>query len=315
MRTLKQGVTDYVALKRAMGFSFARQASDLHRFCKFMDEHKCKYISTELAKEWALKGDKQPTWWHARQLSILRTFALYWRTVEPRTELWPENIWPMRYQRKHPYIYNAGEIERLLNTCRALQPVDSLRPTMFYTLFGLIAACGLRLSEAVELKDSDIDLKVGIITIRRTKFNKTRSIPVDETTRVALEKYVLARDAYREQYQYGRKRLDLFFVTNNETFVNTNMAEWTFDKIALKCGVRTQSRRGPRLHDLRHTFVMHTLKEWYRQGKDVESLLPILSTYVGHAQPGSTYWYITITPELMALASERLDRYMGGLPQ
>lgn len=313
MKTLKTGVKDYVAIKRAMGFSFERQAADLNRFCAFMKKLKQKYITAELAKKWALAGKKMPTWRHARQISVLHAFALYWRTIEPRTQLWPENLWPLRYQRKNPHIYNDDEIKLLLAECLKLKPLESLRPKMFYTLFGLIAACGFRLSEALMLTDSDVDLKNGVITIKRTKFNKTRVVPVHETTRQALKEYLDVRDGYREKYRYGRSRLNLFFVTNDETPINTEMADWTFDQIALKCGVRTQSRRGPRLHDLRHTFVVRTLENWYREGKDVEALLYVLSTYVGHSHPGSTFWYITITPELMALARDRLDLYMGGL--
>ena len=134
-----------------------------------------------------------------------------------------------------------------------------------------------------------------------------------ESTLIALQKYAAVRETYCKRNTIVHNQSAPFFVTNNASPISDGVAEWTFDKVALKCGVRTQSRRGPRIHDLRHTFVVRTLESWYRQGRDVEALLPILSTYVGHSQPGSTFWYMTITPELMGLASGRLDRYMGGL--
>lgn len=110
-------------------------------------------------------------------------------------------------------------------------------------------------------------------------------------------------------------RQRLYFVTPKGTKLTQSVAEWTFNKIALACGLRKVSRRGPRIHDLRHTFVVKTLESWYRAEKDVEALLPVLSTYVGHAQPASTFWNMSITPELMALARRRRDRYLGGLSQ
>lgn len=314
-KSLQQGVKDYVHMKKAMGFSFYDQELRLRNFCKFMNKNKQKKITLDLAKKWALDGVKNPTWWHAKQLSVLRAFAIYWKTIEPKTEIWPHNYWPIRYQRKNPYIYSNNEVQKLLRACYSLEPKNSIRPLTFYTLFGLIAACGLRVSEALSLTNDDVDIKSGIITIRVTKFNKTRAIPVHETVRRKLNKYVESRKNHCEQVGIEPLASAPFFITLKGGAVSDGVVEWTFNKIALRCGVRKESRRGPRIHDLRHTFVVRTLESWYQQKKDVEPLLPILSTYVGHAQPGSTFWYMTITPELMALASERMDLYMGGFFQ
>ncbi len=313
MKTLKQGIVDYVTMKRAMGFSFYPQEQKLNSFCIFLKNK--KRITSALAQKWALAGNEKPDWWSANKLSVLRGFAVYWKTIDANTELWSENLWPIRYKRKNPYIYSETEIQRLLQGCEELKPEGSLRPKMFKTLFGLIATCGLRLSEALQLQKKDVDLKNGVITIRRTKFNKTRILPVHSTTVKMLADYAVDREKFCAKYLSNHDRVDYFFISNDETPITNGVAEWTFDKIALKCGIRKQPRRGPRLHDLRHTFVVRTLENCYREGKDVEALLPVLSTYVGHAQPGSTYWYMTITPELMSLASDRLDKYMGGLSQ
>ena len=312
MRSLRQGVGEYVAMKKAMGFLFHRQSIKLRNFCVFMDKNKQEYITIELAKQWALGGKPSPTRVSASHLAILRAFAIYWNTIEPKTEIWPESYWRIPYVRKNPYIYQEEEIQNLLRGCNALEPDGCLGPLAFYTLFGLIASCGLRVSEATCLLKIDVDLQAGVVTIR-SKFNKIRTIPVDKTTLFALQEYAATRETYCKKK--GNDPSPSFFITTEAVPINVWTAEWAFNEIALKCGVRTISRRGPRIHDLRHTFVVRTLESWYRQGKDVEALLPILSTYVGHANPGSTFWYITITPELMALASDRMDRYMGGLPQ
>lgn len=315
MKTIHEGVADYVAMKRAMGFSFYYQELKLKSFCKFLKAKKRKRFTAELAKTWALEGRKRPDSLSSGKLSVVRAFAVYWQSIDPHTELWPENLWPIRYKRKNPYIYNRAEIHKILKGCEELEPEGSLHPLTFSTLFGLIATCGLRLSEAVELQKQDVDLKNGVITIRRTKFNKTRILPIHPTTVKVLANYVVTRNRFFENYLSKHVRSEHFFISNNETPIANGVAEWTFNKIALQCGIRKESRKGPRIHDLRHTFVVNSLEDCFRQGKDVETLLPVLSTYMGHAQPGSTYWYMTITPELMSLASERLDQYMGGLLQ
>lgn len=310
MSSIYQGLTEYVDMKRAMGFSFQYQEAHLKSFGIFLKEKNKKYVTKELATEWALGADKKPTWWHAKKLSELRAFAVYWKTMEPKTELWPEKLWPMRYQRKNPYIYSDEQIRLIMKSCRNLNPQDSLRPLTFETLFGLIASCGLRLSEAIGLKKADVDLKNGVLSVQKTKFYKPRIVPLHETTLQMMVRYAEARDNFCRDFLSGHQQCEMFFISNDDKAITTGVAEWTFDKIALSCGVRTEPRRGPRLHDLRHTFVVRSLEDWYRQGKDIEVLLPILSTYLGHVQPSSTYWYISITPELMGLASEKLDKYM-----
>jgi integrase len=306
---------DYVAMKKAMGFSFYDQEIRLRDFSRFLEGRAKECITLELAKEWALGGATCPDWLSAKKLSVLRAFAVYWQTIEPRTELWPEHYWRMRYQRKNPYIYRDEEILCLLRATRRLGGGEGLRPRTFYTFFGLVAATGLRLTEALSLLEGDVDLAGGRVTIRRAKFNKMRVIPIHESTRRRLKRYAALRDAHCKEAGIKRGPSSRFFVTEEGKAIATGVVQWTFDKLMMKCEIRTESRRGPRIHDLRHTFIVRTIEEWYRRGENVEALLPVLSTYVGHAQPGSTYWYITITPELMGLASERLDRYMGGLSQ
>ena len=267
MKSLSDGIKDYVLMKKAMGFSFYDQELRLRSFCKFMEKNNKVKIALDLSKRWALDGEKSPTWRNAKNLSTLRAFATYWKTIDTKTELWPHNYWPIRYQRKNPYIYRDSEVQKLLRACHTLEPKMNTRSLTFYTLFGLIAACGLRVSEALSLTIDDVDIKAGIITIRVTKFNKTRAIPVHETTRRALKKYAAVRDSYSKQIGVEIHGTGPFFITPKGGVISGGIVEWTFNKIALKCGVRKESRRGPRIHDLRHTFVVRTLESWYSQKK------------------------------------------------
>ncbi len=315
MNLLEEGVKDYILMKRAMGFSFYDQEMRLRNFCKFMKNKKQKIITFNLATQWALGGMKHPTYSNAKQLSVLRAFAIHWKTIESKTEVWSHNHWPIRYQRKNPYIFSVTEIQKLLLTCHKLEPKKSIRPITFYTIFGLIASCGLRVSEALSLTNDDIDFKNNVITIRVTKFNKIRAIPIHKTVRNRLKKYQASRNDYCKNIGLESFGPSPFFINLKGGAVTPGVVDWTFNKIALECRVRKESRRGPRVHDFRHTFVVRTIETWYSDKKDVETLLPILSTYVGHVQPSSTFWYMTITPKLMSLASERMDIYMGGLSQ
>lgn len=310
MRTLRKGIEDYVAMKRVMGFSFGQQESCLLRFCGFLEVANEPHITTDLAKKWALGTDKEPTYIHAKKLAAIRPFAMHWQTIEANTEVWAEDTWDIRYKRVAPYIYTQKEITAILDACLKLELDDTIRPLMFHTLFGLIASCGLRLSEALKLKIDDVDFKLGPLTIRKTKFNKIRIIPVHVNTIKALKKYWDLR-----QKLHPNSKIPEFFISHYDRAIKSNMAEWTFDKVAVTAGVRKESRRGARIHDFRHTFIMRTIEGWYREGKNIEELLPILSTYVGHANPGSTYWYMTLTPELMEFAKDKLDTYMGGLSE
>lgn len=296
-------------MKRAMGFSFVRQERDLLSFGAEMKRRRQRTITLKYAQSWALGKKAEPGWMEARKLGIVREFAVYWQTIDPKTQIWPPKVWPMRYRRITPHIYSDAEVAKLLRASLGFDPHDQFRSRLYYTLFGLIAACGLRVSEALALGLGDVDLDQGLLTIRRTKFNKTRTVPLHATSILELKRYARARKKVPAQEN------SLFFVTPKGTKLAQGVAEWTFNKIALSCGLRKVSRRGPRIHDLRHTFVVKTLENWYRAEKDVEALLPVLSTYVGHAQPASTFWYMSITPELMALARRRRDRYLGGLSQ
>lgn len=239
----------------------------------------------------------------ARRLSVVRGFAQYRAARDPRTEVPPLGLLPHRYRRKPPYIYTTDEIGRLLQAAAQLGSQTGLRPRTYGTLLGLLVVTGMRISEVVGLERDDVDLAKALLTIRRTKFGKSRVVPLHASTQRALERYADGRDQI-----LPRPTATSFFVGDHGRSLTVNVVEQTFVKLSRQVGLRGPSdRRGPRLHDLRHRFAVHTLMRWYRTGVDVERHLPELSTYLGHAHPTDTYWYLSAVPELMQIVAKRLE--------
>lgn len=184
-----------------------------------------------------------------------------------------------------------------------------LRPQTYSTLIGLLASTGMRVGEAIALDSADVDFTEDVLTIRRGKFGKSREVAVHSSTRDALKAYAKARDRFFR----GRSKGSSFLVSHAGTRIIYNNAQHTFSRLVDEAGIGDQRHRA-RLHDLRHTFAVRTLTGWYRAKVDIEARLPVLSTYLGHVSPSSTYWYLSTTPELMGLAARRLERTLGGLP-
>lgn len=227
---------------------------------------------------------------------------------DPRTEIPAAGLLPYRYKRKVPYIYRDDEVRQLLRSARHIRSATGLRAASYSTLIGLLAVTGLRINEALGLDDQDVDLADGVLTIRRTKFGKSRLVPLHPSTTRAMQQYVRVRDRLRPS-----RPTDAFFVGEQGRRLTEWTVRWTFNKLSRQMGLRGPTdRRGPRLHDLRHRLAVKTLIGWYRRGVDVEHRLPILSTYLGHGHVTDTYWYLTAVPELLRLAAERLEA-RGGL--
>jgi integrase len=186
----------------------------------------------------------------------------------------------------------------------ALPPAKGLRRRTYHHLFGLIAVTGLRLSEATGLQRSDVDLKEGVLTVRQTKFGKSRLLPLHPTTCAALHRYAERRDRH-----LGSRCSPNFFVTERGCPLVKQYVHPVFLRLSREIGLRRPGdSTGPRVHDLRHTFAVRTLVGWYRKGANVEEKLPALSTYLGHTCVRDTYWYLSACPDLMQEAARRLDR-------
>ncbi len=304
MIPLRKAVEDYLILRRDLGFKLRDMATVLRHFVSFMEREGAGTITTNLALRWAMQPQQvNPAHWAAR-LSFVRSFARHWSAIDPRTEIPPQGLLPYRYHRCTPHLYTDDQIRRLIKAAWNLPPTTGLRRWTYSTLFGLLAVTGLRISEAIALQQNDVDLNEGLLTIRLTKFRKSRLVPLHPSTTHRLKRYASKRGAF-----YPKDITSHFFLSERGQPLTDCMVRWTFVKLSRQTGLRSLSDRfGPRLHDFRHRFAVTTLLEWYRSGLDVEQRLPLLSTYLGHAHVTDTYWYLWAVPELLALSKDRLEK-------
>lgn len=304
MNTLRDAVSEYVAMRRALGYQMRDAERALVAFASFLETRGAPYITSKLAVEWAqLASSAQPPEW-ARRLCFVRGFARYRSATDLRTEVPPWGLLPHHSGRAKPYLYTDDEIRSLLNAALRLSHGNGLRPWTYHCLFGVLAVTGLRISEALSLRLEDVDVQEGVVTVHRTKFGKSRLVPVHTSTQKILAQYALRRDQL-----VGRLEPRHFLVSDYGKALKGTTVRKTFYDLSRQIGLRgLLDHHGPRLHDFRHRFALTTLVSWYRSGKDVEQRLPILSTYLGHAHVTDTYWYLSLCPELMGLATARLER-------
>lgn len=304
MSELRKALCSYLDTRRALGFDLRTPASYLRAFVGFLEEQGTPYVTNELALQWARASESSPANC-ARRLGIVRQFATWLHTVDVRTEVPPHGLMPHRYQSKSPYIYTDEEVSKLMHAARDLNSTKGLRGHTHYTIIGLLAVTGMRVSEAIALDRQDVALEDGFLNIRRTKFGKSRLVPVHASTCEALRGYATARDRV-----VPTTTTPGFFVCEQGYRITGCAIRYNFAQVSRSVGLRPRDGcrhgHGPRLHDLRHRFAAHTLVEWYRAGLDVEREMPKLSTYLGHVHINDTYWYIEAVPELLRLATERV---------
>jgi len=308
MTNLRSTLERYVNMRQGLGYKFQRQAQRLDDFISFMEKRKAVTITTKLAVKWAtLPPDCNASW--ALRLAAVRGFARHLVSLNPKTEVPPPGILPP-LKRAKPYVYSNAEISALLAAALALPPADGLRRWTYHCFFGLLAVTGLRLSEAIGLQRDEVDLNAGVLTVRQSKFGKSRLVPLHLTACAALRSYSERRDAH-----LGSRCGPHFFVTESGGRLRQASIHRVFMQLSRKIGLRRPGdRTGPRVHDFRHRFAIQTLVSWYREGTDVEKKLPALSTYLGHTWVRDTYWYLSACPALMQEAARRLDRRWGAKP-
>ncbi|MCP4201520.1 MAG: tyrosine-type recombinase/integrase, partial [bacterium] len=252
----------------------------------------------------------QSAWW-ARRLGMVRLFARYRSAVDPRTEIPPQGLIPASYRRKAPYIYNDRQVEQLLQAAGQLPSATGLRAATYTTLVGLLAVTGMRMGEAIDLDREDVDLDADILLVQRTKFGKSRLVPIHASTHQALADYQALRDEI-----YPQLKTPSCLVSEHGRRLAKTTVRGTFAELSRQIGLRGPcDRRGPRLHDFRHRFAVRTLLNWYRTGVDVERNLPKLATYLGHTHVSHTYWYLSAVPELLQWASLRREQGHYGGPR
>jgi len=302
-------VEQYLAFRRRLGFQLSSEGSQLLAFARFVDAsgHRGP-ITLDLALRWARSSERaKPITW-AHRLAVLRPFARYRLQFDPATEVPPLHLLGPAHRRQVPHIYTAKEIASLLEAANALSPKDGLRPVTYQTLFGLIAATGLRVSEARSLTRADVDLTGGVLTVRNSKFRKSRLVPLHATSVRVLQRYAEIRDRKAPWAQ-----TTAFFVSDRGKALDKRTVQYTFAKLRQQLGWRARGGHpAPRVHDLRHTFICQALLRGYRKRRALGHDLGALSTYVGHAKVTYTYWYVTGIPELMALAARRFERFAHG---
>jgi len=303
MRTLRQALTDYLQLRRSLGHEMTEAAWLLPGFVAYLDAHGSSTVTIEAALAWAQQAntDGRMTTIGPRRMTAARGFARYLAGIDAATEVPPLGLMPHRQRWRLPFIYSAADIDTLIERARS-SIVSPLRAATYATLIGLLAASGMRIGEAIKLDRGDVDWAQGVLLIRESKFGKSRLVPLHASSMAALQNYARLRD-----HPQPRPQDPSFFVSLTGKRLLYAVVSQTFRQLVDDAGVGAGAPHRPRLHDLRHSFAVTTLLGWYRSGENVAARMPSLSTYLGHREPSSTYWYLSAAPELLALAAARRD--------
>lgn len=312
MNSLRKDAAEYLALHRSLGFKLRRHAIYLEEYLAFMRRRRACRITTRLALQFATGASRCGAKTRADRLSVVRGFARYRLESDPRTGVPPPGLLPTPRQRAKPYLYSEEEVRSLLTAALARPSLVSLQPWTFHCLFGLLAVTGMRVSEALKLQEPQIDWENGVLTVEKSKFGKTRLLPLHPSTMAALSDYARRRRRYLADHRCPPT--NCFFVSGKGRPLQKAYLDRMFWSLSRQIGLRAEGAScGPRMHDLRHRFAVETLVRWYRQGESVDRRLPILATYLGHTDVTNTYWYLSCTPELMAAAGTRLERRWKGI--
>lgn len=305
-------VETYLAYRRSHGFQLSIDATQLRSFARFADEIGTEeHLTVALAVAWARTARRpSPITW-GRRVEVLRSFARHCLRGDPATEIPPPGLFGRVHRRLVPHIYTEIELVELLEATSTLAPQQGLRPVTCRCVFGLLAASGLRISEALSLTHVDVNLKVGVLCIRDTKFHQQRLVPLHPSVTTCLSTYAQRRDQF-----IPRPACDRFFLRDDGQPANQSGMLYALQTLCQQLGWQPRGDyQHHRLHDFRHTFIVRSTLRFYEQGIDVNRAVLALSTYVGHAKVSDTYWYFTGIPELMAIAAERFHHFTEGTPQ
>lgn len=303
MSGLEAHLGDYLRLRRSLGYRLEREEQWLRQLLEHLQAAGSDSLTSDLTISWARRpATAEPRYW-AQRLGCARKFAAYLHAIDNSTQIPPTGVFPAPRHRPAPYLWTAEQIELLVNIAGQLHP--PLRGLTYQTLFGLLAVSGMRLGEAIGLQRGDLDLDHGVITIQHPKFDRPRIVPLHPTSSAALGDYATERDRLCPQ-----RHAETFLVSSRGNPLNRSDADKALRQITTRLGIRTATVH-PRAHDLRHSFAVHTLIGWMRDGVSVDEHMALLSTYLGHVSPAGTYWYLTAVPELMELAAGRLHLPAG----
>ena len=301
MSALGEHVERYLALRRALGFKLTTEGRLLAEFVAFADTAGASTVTIDLALKWARLTRSSSAVYLSYRMRAVRGFARYLHAVDPAAEVPPLDLLPARKYRPAPYIYSDADVLALMSAARRLRP--PLRALTFETLIGLLVCTGLRIGEAIRLGREDFDCAHAVLTIRDSKFGKSREVLLHESTVQALIDY----GEHRDRLCPDPKERSFFLTTRGTRLCHPTIYA-PFRALLDQAGVNHPSpSKRARIHDLRHSFAVKTLLGWYRDGGDVAARVPLLSTYLGHVDPVATYWYLSAAPELLGLAAHRLE--------
>lgn len=300
MSTMQHAAQDYLALRRSLGYRLEAPGKLISDFARYLDGLGLAHVTVDAALSWATSPGGSP-YWHWFRLSAVRGFAGYLHAFDDRHQVPPADLLARRYQRPVPFLFTSVDIAALMDAAAA-------RPARLHalncrTLIGLLAVTGMRPGEAYALDREHVDLAAGRLSVINGKYGKSRELALHPSSVIALQEYAEHRD-----YLCPRPAAPGFFVSMSGERLHESNTDTAFRRLVGRAGLEPRSARStPCLKSLRHSFAVSTLIGWYRDGKDVNARLPLLSTWLGHVAPSSTYWYLQATPELLGLAAGRLS--------
>jgi len=300
--TLRDQLDEYLLMRRGLGFQLNDVERQVGLFCSWLQARgQTQTFTIDEAVMWArLNPDAHPSWW-ATRLSLVRRFAAYLNANGVDVPVIPNGLLPARKPRAVPFIYSQDDLDALLAACDQVFSDERIAATL-RTVIGLLAATGLRIGEALNLRVDDIDFDNGVLVIREAK-SAERLVPIHPSTATALEQYLAlpARVATHPD-PHGP-----VFVTAKGTGYVYVTFQSRFKRVPEAAGLVPRGKARPRLHDLRHTFATAHMTAAYTHGGDADRVLSLLATWLGHSDAAHTYWYLTATGELMARAANRLE--------
>ncbi|MCB2181242.1 MAG: tyrosine-type recombinase/integrase [Desulfobulbaceae bacterium] len=307
MTSLTTHLENYLNVRRNLGYDLSTAERVLRRFTCFVDDQGADHITVDMFLRWKEQfGSANNNTW-SRRLGMVRLFAAWLQGIDPRNEVPPVGLISGKNHRPRPYIYTPEQIANIVSAAAKLPSPYGLRGKTCSTMFGLIAVTGLRVSEAIGLDEKDVDLDNAVLTVRCGKNGKFRFVPISSC---AVDRLGVYRAERNRLLGTGRSP---FFLHESGQRPGDCSVRYNFARISQFIGLRDRQvfhkhGRGPRIHDLRHTFAARTIIDWYKKGLDPDREMIKLSTYLGHSKPEYTYWYIEAVPELLRLASMRAER-------
>jgi integrase len=306
MSALRQSLADYLRVRRALGFKLRRDEKLLEQFIIHLENLGETHVTTRMALGWATLPSGAHRSWLSLRLSMIRGFATHLHAIDSAHEVPPADLLPWKRCRVTPYLYSDEEVVAVMTAAATLSTPH--RVATYQTLIGLLSVTGMRVGEAIALDCADFDSSTDLVVVRKGKFGKSRELPLQASAAHALTAYLGRRDRPR-----SRACTAALLVSSAGTRLRYGNVQATFRRLVTAAGLTSRSPRcRPTLHSFRHSFAVRTMLDGYRDGDDTQARLALLSTYLGHVDPGKTYWYLSAAPELVELSARRLEQHLRG---